>query len=106
MHRDTVTRYIRKAGDHARAAYDELVALSLRTTEVQFEEKWSFVAKKEAHCDRSDPTDDHKGDHWDGLPHEWRAQVTCSPQTGPSGMRVILALQGRRTFDEAHPPLA
>ena len=28
VHRDTVTRYIRKAGDHARGAHDELVALS------------------------------------------------------------------------------
>lgn len=28
VHRDTVTRYIRKAGDHARAAHDELAALS------------------------------------------------------------------------------
>jgi IS1 family transposase len=36
-----------------------------RTTEVQFDEKWSFVAKKEEHCDRSDPADDHKGDYWD-----------------------------------------
>lgn len=28
VHRDTVTRDVRKAGDHARAAHDELVALS------------------------------------------------------------------------------
>ncbi len=28
VHRDTVTRYTRKAGVHARAAHDELVALS------------------------------------------------------------------------------
>ena len=28
VHRDTVTRYTRKAGDHARAAHDELVAIS------------------------------------------------------------------------------
>ncbi len=28
VHRDTVTRYTRKAGDHALAAHDELVALS------------------------------------------------------------------------------
>jgi len=28
VHRDTVTRYIRKAGDQAKAAHDELVALS------------------------------------------------------------------------------
>ena len=32
--------------------------------------------------------------------------LTCSPQIGPSGMRVILARLGRRTFDEAYPPLA
>jgi IS1 family transposase len=35
------------------------------TTEVQFDEKWAFVAKKEAHCDRDDPADDRKGDCWD-----------------------------------------
>ena len=28
VHRDTVTRYVRKAGDHARAAHDVSVALS------------------------------------------------------------------------------
>ncbi len=28
VHRDTVTRYTRKAGEHAKAAHDELVALS------------------------------------------------------------------------------
>ena len=28
VHRDTVTRFLRKAGDHAKAAHDELVALS------------------------------------------------------------------------------
>lgn len=28
VHRDTVTRYTRKAGDHAKAVHDELVALS------------------------------------------------------------------------------
>jgi len=33
-----------------------------RTREVQFDEEWAFVAKKEAHCD---PADARKGDHWD-----------------------------------------
>ncbi len=28
VHRDTVTRYTHKAGEHAKAAHDELVALS------------------------------------------------------------------------------
>ena len=36
-----------------------------RTREVQFDEKWAFVAKKEKNCDPDDPADDHKGDYWD-----------------------------------------
>jgi hypothetical protein len=36
-----------------------------RTREVQLDEKWSFVAKKEKNCDPTDPADDHKGDWWD-----------------------------------------
>jgi hypothetical protein len=35
------------------------------TTEVRFDEKWAFVAKKEANCDRGDPADHPKGDYWD-----------------------------------------
>src|SRR5512135_1368481 len=35
------------------------------TREVQFDEKWSFVFKKQEHCDPEDPADDHKGDWWD-----------------------------------------
>ena len=36
-----------------------------RTREVQFDEKWSFVGKKQKNCDPLDPTDDHTGDYWD-----------------------------------------
>ena len=36
-----------------------------QTGEVQFDEKWSFVGKKEKHCDRDDPDDDLCGDCWD-----------------------------------------
>jgi IS1 family transposase len=36
-----------------------------RTREVQFDEKWSFVFKKQKNCDPTDPADDHKGDWWD-----------------------------------------
>ncbi len=32
---------------------------------MQFDEKWSFVAKKQAHCDPDHPADDQKGDWWD-----------------------------------------
>jgi hypothetical protein len=65
---NTVARYSRLAGTHARDAHEELVRLSPRTTEVQFDEKWAFVAEKEAHCDRKDSADDHKGDYWDQVP--------------------------------------
>ena len=53
------------------------------TTEVQFDEKWAFVAKKEAHCDRSDPADDHKGDYWDhvALDPEHKLVVAVVPGT-------------------------
>src|SRR6516162_8865840 len=35
------------------------------TREVQFDEKWGFVAKKEKTCDPGDPGDDDRGDDWD-----------------------------------------
>ena len=52
-----------------------------RTAEVQFDEKWAFVAKKEKHCDRTDPADDHKGDYWDhvALDPEHRLVVSVVP---------------------------
>jgi IS1 family transposase len=36
-----------------------------RTDEVQFDEKWSFVYKKEKHCRLGHPDDDFRGDCWD-----------------------------------------
>jgi hypothetical protein len=41
-----------------------------RTREVQFDEKWSFVAKKQKNCDPTDPADDHKGDWWDHVAYD------------------------------------
>ena len=32
---------------------------------MQFDEKWSFVGKKEKHVDPADPADARKGDNWD-----------------------------------------
>ena len=32
-----------------------------RTREARFDEKWAFVAKKEARCDPDDPADARKG---------------------------------------------
>jgi IS1 family transposase len=35
------------------------------TVEVQFDEKWAFVAKKQKNCDPDDPADKQRGDFWD-----------------------------------------
>jgi len=64
MHRGTVMRYSRLAGEHARKVHDELVAFPPNTREVQFDAKWSFVGKKEKHCDAADPNDAKQGDNW------------------------------------------
>jgi hypothetical protein len=57
------------------------------TRKVEFDEKWSFVGKKEAHCDRAQAADDRCGDHWD--------HVAFDPEH-----RLVLSLVcGRRTED-------
>jgi len=43
--KDTVMRLQLRAGSHAQALHDDLVR-HLKTREVQFDEKWSFVGKK------------------------------------------------------------
>ena len=58
------------------------------TSEVRFDEKWAFVAQKEANCDRSDPADNHKGDYWDHVAPdaEHRLVVAVIPsRTGKPG---------------------
>ncbi len=64
------------------------------TTEVQFDEKWSFVAKKEANCDRSDPADDHKGDYWDHVALD------------PEHKLVVAVVPGARTIENTEALVA
>jgi IS1 family transposase/transposase-like protein len=81
VHPDTVSRYSRAAGEHARSAHNELVARSPETREVQMDEKWSFVAKKEKNCDEADAEDQWRGDCWDhvALDSEHRLVLTVIP---------------------------
>jgi IS1 family transposase/transposase-like protein len=81
VHPDTVSRYSRTAGEHARAAHDDLVAHSPETRELQLDEKWSFVAKKEKNCDDDQPGDQFRGDCWDhvALDPEHRLVVSVVP---------------------------
>lgn len=62
--KDGVTSIALRLGLHAHALHDDL-AQGLNVSEAQFDEKWSFVNKKQKRCDPSDPEDDAKGDQWD-----------------------------------------
>jgi IS1 family transposase len=69
-----------------------------RTTEVQFDEKWAFVAKKEARCDRADPADARKGDYWDHVAFdpEHRLVVAVVPGARTVGHTEALVAEFRR----------
>ena len=55
------------------------------TREVQFDEKWSFVHKKQRNCDPDDPADDHCGDYWDYVAYD------------PEHKLVLAVIPGART---------
>ena len=57
------------------------------TQAVQMDEDWSFVYKKEAHCDPEEPADRHCGDDWD--------HTAVDPES-----RLLLSLvPGKRTAE-------
>lgn len=62
--KDGVTNVAIRLGLHARAQHDERVR-NLDVREAQFDEKWSFVEKKQKHCDPANREDDVRGDQWD-----------------------------------------
>ena len=64
------------------------------TTEVQFDEKWSFVAEEEAHCDRSDPADDHRGDYWDHVAYHPEHRLVVAVVPGARDVEGTEALVG------------
>ena len=57
---------------------------------MQFDEKWSFVAKKEKHCDPHKPADRHQGDNWDHVAFD------------PEHRLVVSVVPGKRTEDKTH----
>ena len=94
VHPDTVSRYSRTAGEHARAAHDELVARSPETREVQMDEKWAFVAKKEKNCDDDDPEDRFRGDCWDHVAFDPEHRLVVSVVPGERTAESVRELVG------------
>jgi IS1 family transposase len=64
------------------------------TGEVQFDEKWSFVAKKQKNCDPANPTDDHKGDWWDHVAYD------------PEHRLILAVVPGARSIENAEAIVA
>jgi IS1 family transposase len=78
-----------------------------RTREVQFDEKWSFVAKKQKNCDPTNPADDHKGDWWDHVAydpeHKLVLAVVPGARVSESVEEVVAEVKNR--LDEQPPAL-
>ena len=53
------------------------------TEEVQFDEKWSFVYKKQEHCDPTDPADAQRGDWWDHTAYDPEHKLVLCVTPGP-----------------------
>lgn len=56
-----------------------------RTREVQLDEKWSYVYKKQGHCDPDDPADDQHGDWWDHVAYDAEHRLVLCVVPGARG---------------------
>jgi IS1 family transposase len=65
-----------------------------RTREGQFDEKWAFVYKKQAHCDPSNPADANRGDYWDHVAFD------------PEHKLVVSVVPGDRSIENAEAVVA
>ncbi len=69
------------------------------TREVEFDEMWAFVAKKQQNCDPTDPADDHKGDWWDHVAfdpeHKLVLAVVPGARVTESVVEVVTAVKDR-----------
>src|SRR4051812_2530116 len=79
-----------------------------RTREVQFDEMWAFVGKKQKNCDPADPADDHKGDWWDHVAYDPEHKLVLAVVPGArvteSVVEVVTEVKDR--LDEPPPALA
>ena len=57
------------------------------TREVQCDEKWAFVGKKEKHCHAADPADAQRGDNWDHVAYDSEHRL------------VLTVVPGKRTIE-------
>ena len=70
VNRNTVVRYSRLRATTPGNSTTSSWLFPPQTREVQFDEKWSYVFKKQEHCDPDDPADEHRGDWWDHVAYD------------------------------------
>lgn len=66
-----------------------------RTRELQLDEKWAFVYRKQKHCDAEDPDDHHKGDCWDHVAFDAEHRLVLGVVCGKRSATPILKLMRR-----------
>lgn len=70
-----------------------------RTDEVQMDEKWAFVGKKQKRCDQDDPADDRLGDCWDHVAldpvHRLVLSVVPGKRTAQNVQRLVEQVKHR-----------
>jgi len=103
----TATRWFVTADSWANTPKDSTTSSWLfppRTQEVQFDEKWSFVYKKQEHCDPDDPADAHRGDWWDHTAYDPEHKLVLCVVPGArqaENVEAVVAAVQQRT--EGHP---
>jgi hypothetical protein len=64
------------------------------TREVQFDEKWSFVFKKQEHCDPEDPADANRGDYWDHVALDAESRLVLAVVPGARDVEGVEEVVG------------
>jgi IS1 family transposase len=64
------------------------------TREVQLDEKWSFVSKKQEHCDPEDPADANRGDYWDHVALDAESRLVLAVVPGARDAEGVEELVG------------
>src|SRR5512135_359851 len=78
-----------------------------RTREVQFDEMWAFVGKKQQNCDPANPADDHKGDWWDHVAYDPQHKLVVAVVPGARVTESIeeVVTETKDRLDEQPPAL-
>ncbi len=103
VHRDTVVRYLRLAGSHVLAVMNVLL-INLGCQEIQLDEFWAFVNKKEKNASPREKLENGYGDRWIHLAMDAASRLIVACAIGRRTQMttdVIVAEVARRLADPA-----